>query len=185
MARIIAGEFGGRRLRTPEGTQTRPTTDRTRESLFASLEATADLDGGPFVDLFAGSGAVGLEALSRGAPYAYLIDDSPSARAAIQANVETLGLAARCTTLPMTAQASVSSLAGVAATTVFADPPYDLSSDDLGELLAALLEAGAMHQDATVVVERSRRTAWSWPTQFEALRDRRYGDARLWYGRPL
>ena len=185
MSRIIAGQFGGRRLRTPAGADTRPTTDRTREGLFSSLEATADLTEGPFLDVYAGSGAVGLEALSRGAPAAYFIERARPALAAIEANIAALQVASRATVLALPAESAARALRDVAATTAFLDPPYDVPPGEVSGVLAALAEHDALAVDATVVIERARREDWTWPTGFEALRDRRYSEARLWYGRRL
>lgn len=185
MTRIIAGHLSGRRLHTPQGKSTRPTSDRTREALFASLEATHDLTEGPFIDLYAGSGAVGLEAVSRGAPHAYLVDNARPAITTIKRNIADLALASRVTLLPVSAAAAVPQLAGTRASTVFADPPYAVSADDLADVLTGLLAADAIESDAVVVIERAAREEWTWPAGLEADRDRRYGEARLWYGRPL
>lgn len=184
MSRIIAGEFGGRRIAVPDGRTTRPTSDRTREALFSSLEATHDLDAGPFLDLYAGSGAVALEALSRGAPSAVLVESARPALQVIQQNVRSLGLAARVTVLAARVESAPARLAGVRAATVFVDPPYDDDAGALAEVLAELVSVEAIDRDALVVVERDRRGDWAWPAQIEAVRDRRYGETVLWYGRP-
>lgn len=185
MSRIIAGELGGRRIRTPEGRLTRPTSDRTREALFASLEATHDLHAGPFLDLYAGSGAVGLEAVSRGAPSAVLVEAGRAPAAIIEANIRELKVGDRVRLLTGRVETELPRLAGLRAATLFADPPYGDDGDALAALLGEIVEAGALDPDALVVVERDRRSSWSWPEQIEPLRDRRYGETVLWYGRPL
>ncbi|WP_153504745.1 16S rRNA (guanine(966)-N(2))-methyltransferase RsmD [Cumulibacter manganitolerans] len=185
MTRIIAGELGGRRLAVPGGRTTRPTSDRTREALFSSLEATHDLTSGPFLDLYAGSGAVALEALSRGAPSAVLVESARPALAVIERNVRDLGLGARATVVAGRVDAVAARLDGLGAATVFADPPYGDDAGELAALLDRLVGAGAVAPGAVVVVERDRRDPWRWPTSIEALRDRRYGETTLWYGSPL
>ncbi|WP_106849209.1 16S rRNA (guanine(966)-N(2))-methyltransferase RsmD [Blastococcus sp. Marseille-P5729] len=185
MSRIIAGELGGRRIAVPDGRATRPTSDRTREALFSSIEATHDLDGGLFLDLYAGSGAVALEALSRGAPSAVLVESARPALQAIERNVRDLRVADRVTVLAGRVESLTARLAGVRALTVFVDPPYDDDADALAALLGDLLAAEAIDCEALVVVERDRRAGWRWPPQIEPVRDRRYGETVLWYGRPL
>jgi len=184
VTRIVAGEYGGRVLKAPSGRATRPTSDRTREALFASIEATHELADGPFVDMYAGSGAVGLEAVSRGAPSAYFVESHPRAAAAIRANIAALGLGDRCTVIQQPAERTCEGGA-TDAQTVFVDPPYDLPGSDLAELLQRLLEQGLCRSNALLVVERAHRDAWTWPQAVKPLRDRRYGVAHLWYGLAL
>lgn len=185
MGRIVAGELGGRRITVPDGRTTRPTSERTREALFSSVEATHDLASGPFLDLYAGSGAVALEAISRGAPSAVLVESARPALAAIERNVRDLGVGARVTVIAGRVEAQLARLAGLCVTTAFVDPPYDDDSAALADLLGRLAEAGTFAPDALVVVERDRRDPWHWPPQLEGVRDRRYGETTLWYGRPL
>ena len=174
MTRIIAGTAGGRRLVVPSGTSTRPSSDRAREGLFSSLQSLTDLEGATFLDLYAGSGALGLEAVSRGAASATLVEDDPRALAAIRSNVDALGLVATVV------DGDVTRFLGQEPSpydVVFLDPPYDL---DVDPVLAALLPWLA--EDAVVVVER--RTRGSRPTVPAGLREersRRYGEATLWY----
>jgi 16S rRNA (guanine966-N2)-methyltransferase len=178
MTRIIAGSAGGRRIETPKGSDTRPTSDRVREALFSALEARDVLDGAAVLDLFAGSGALGLEAASRGAASVVLVD---SARAAVQVarrNAAALGLpAVRVVQAPV-----LRYLAGPAAPADLAllDPPYALDEDALAEVLRALdgehLAAGAL-----VVVERDARSPQPrWPPGWTADGVRRYGDTAVW-----
>lgn len=183
MTRIIAGRARGRRLTTPSGQDTRPTADRAREALFSSLESL--LGGWPgrrLLDLYAGSGAVGLEALSRGAAAAVLVDSAPKAVAAIRANVETLELAeAEVVAEPV--ERFVRTSPHLPYDVVFADPPYALPGAELLAVLADVVRFGYLAPGAVVVVERSSRdTPWLWPTGIEPGRERRYGEATLWYG---
>lgn len=174
MTRIIAGTHGGRRLQVPPRTTTRPTSDRAREGLFSSLQSLVDLEGATVLDLYAGSGALGLEAVSRGAASAVLVDDDPVAVRVLQANVADLGLTATVV------DASVARfLAGtpVRFDVVLADPPYD---EDVDPVLAGL--APWVADDGVLVLERrTRGPAPAVPEGFELARSRRYGEATLWY----
>jgi 16S rRNA (guanine966-N2)-methyltransferase len=182
VTRIVAGEVGGRRLAVPPGDRTRPTSDRAREALFGSLSALLELTGARVLDLYAGSGAVGLEAVSRGAAAALLVDSDARAAATATANAAALGLAGRATVRRDRVERV---LAGPPAPydLVFADPPYALAGDELDRILDRLAE-GWLAPDAVVVVERSSRGRGPrWPGRVEALRQRRYGEGTLWYGR--
>ncbi len=184
MTRIIGGAAGGRSITTPQGDGTRPTADRVREALFSSLESSlGTLHGATFLDVYAGSGAVGLEAASRGASWVTFVERDRAVSSLITANARTLGFD-DVDVMPVPAAALGRAQPRVRSTVAFLDPPYDVASDDLAQTLSALAGAGWLAQDAVVVVERSRRSgAWTWPTSFEAERDRRYGDTVLWYGR--
>jgi len=179
----VAGAAGGRRLAVPPGRNTRPTSDRTREALFSALAALTDLDGARVLDLYAGSGAVGLEALSRGAAHALLVEADPRAARVLRDNASTLSLAG--------AQVRADRVERLAEDTpdapydvVFADPPYALAADELAAVLSNLAEHGWFARDAVVVVERaSRDPEWLWPKPLVPLRTRRYGEGTLWYGR--
>ena len=183
MTRVIAGAARGRRLQVPPGDGTRPTSDRAREALFGSLESLLGAWAGRRVlDLYAGSGAVGLEALSRGAAHALLVESDPRAARTVAANVATLGLPGAEVRRGRVERVAAHGLPGPAYDVVFADPPYDLTDDELRTVLADLRPAVA--DAAVVVVERATRGgAWTWPAGFEELRSRRYGEATLWYGR--
>lgn len=182
MTRIIAGVFGGRRIATPPGNRTRPTSDRVREALFSRLEHEADLDGARILDLYAGSGALGLEALSRGAQRALFVDSAPPAARTITANIATLGARNRATV-------KVSPVAGALATppqgsfdVVFLDPPYDVEEFALAHVLAALVDNSWLVSGALVIVERSVRSSEPhWPEGLTPFDDRRYGETRLWW----
>ena len=183
MTRVIAGAARGRRLQVPPGDGTRPTSDRAREALFGTLESLLGAWAGLRVlDLYAGSGAVGLEALSRGAAHALLVESDPRAARTVAANVATLGLPGAEVRRGRVERVAAHGLPGPAYDVVFADPPYDLTDDELRTVLADLRPAVA--DAAVVVVERATRGgAWTWPAGFQELRSRRYGEATLWYGR--
>jgi len=189
MTRIIAGAHGGRRLAAPAGAQTRPTSDRVREAFFSALETMTDLEGARFADLYAGSGAVGLEALSRGAAFALLVESDPKAARIIRENIGMLRVGG-------SARLVAGKVGQVLATApedgpfdvVFADPPYALDDDELAEVQRALVDNGWLAADAVVVLERSTRTAvrgapLTWVDGITADRSRRYGETTLWYGR--
>ena len=185
MTRIIAGSTGGRKLAAPPGALTRPTTDPVREALFSALAAMIDLDGVRFADLYAGSGAVGLESLSRGADHALLVESDPRAARVIRENIATLraGPAARLVTGKV-AQVTAGPPEGGPYDVVFADPPYAVPDDELAVLQRALVEHGWLADDAVIVVERSRRDrSWAWVDGITADRSKRYGETTLWYGR--
>lgn len=184
MTRIIAGAHGGRRLAAPAGGQTRPTSDRVREALFSALDAMTDLDGARFADLYAGSGAVGLEALSRGAAYSLLVESEARAARVIRDNIVALkaGASARLITGKV-AHVLAGPPEGGPYDVVFADPPYAVTPADLTAVQEALVEHGWLAPDAVVVVERSSRSAMTWVDGITAERSRRYGETALWYGR--
>jgi 16S rRNA (guanine966-N2)-methyltransferase len=181
VTRIIAGDAGGRRLVVPAGRATRPTADRAREGLFSTLlSLRGPLVGARFLDLYAGSGAVGLEAASRGAAAVLLVERDPKAVRAIQANLTTLALpGAELRADPVD---RVLEDVGVQAfDVVFLDPPYD---DSVDEPLASLVRNDWLATDAIVCVERSSRDpSLVWPDGLEPLRSRRYGEGTLCYGR--
>lgn len=183
MTRIVAGRAGGRRLAVPPGNRTRPTSDRVREALFSALEATygGGLDGLRVLDLYAGSGALGLEALSRGAEHCLLVESDPRAAGVIRANIRQLGLPGAA----VVAAPVEKVLAGppdAPYDLVLADPPYAMVGTDLLRVLEALTR-GWLTPDAIVVVERDRRSPpVTWPDGIDAGRDRRYGETMLWYG---
>ena len=185
MPRIVAGAARGRRLAAPPGRGTRPTADRAREALFSALEAQlGSLAGRRVADLYAGSGAVGLEALSRGASAVVLVESDPAAVRSLRANVDTVGLPG-AEVVAGRVERVVSRPTGSAAyDLLFADPPYELTDDDLRAVLTAAADNGWLAADALLVVERATRGGeWSWPAGVDALRARRYGEATLWYGR--
>ncbi|WP_424892889.1 16S rRNA (guanine(966)-N(2))-methyltransferase RsmD [Streptomyces sp. XH2] len=185
MTRVIAGTAGGRRLSVPPGTGTRPTSDRAREGLFSTLESLlGTLHGTRVLDLYGGSGAVGLEALSRGAAHVLLVESDARAVRTIRENVRTLGLPGA----EVRAGKAEQIVAGPAPSTpydvVFLDPPYAVTDEALREILLTLRAGGWLADEALATVERSTRGGeFPWPDGFEALRARRYGEGTLWYGR--
>ncbi|MFJ4160314.1 16S rRNA (guanine(966)-N(2))-methyltransferase RsmD [Microbacterium testaceum] len=185
MTRIISGRAGGTVLDVPPK-GTRPTSDRVRESLFGALESAGLLDDARVADLFAGSGALGLESLSRGAASADLVELSAPAAALIRKNAERVKTAG-VTAPARVHKANVTTFLSASALEwdlVFLDPPYDLADGELTKALIAL--APRLHPDATVIVERAKRSAapeWA-AAGLEAERDRAYGDTTMWWGRP-
>ncbi|WP_430783973.1 16S rRNA (guanine(966)-N(2))-methyltransferase RsmD [Actinoplanes sp. G11-F43] len=185
MTRIIAGVHGGRRLSAPAGAHTRPTSDRVREAFFSALETMTDLPGARVADLYAGSGAIGLESLSRGADQALLVEADAKAARVIRDNIVTLkvGPAARLVTGKVL-QVLADPPAGGPYDVVFADPPYALGDDEVDTVQRHLVTSGWLAEDAVVVFERSRRSGpMSWVDGLTGDRTRRYGDTTLWYGR--
>jgi 16S rRNA (guanine966-N2)-methyltransferase len=186
MARVIAGEAGGRRLAVPDGRGTRPTSDRAREGLFATIVSlTGSLDGARVLDLYAGSGAVGLEALSRGAEHVLLVESEPRAARVIRDNIQAIGLAGAEV---LTDRVERVLARGPASTekydVVFADPPYALAGDEVSAMLQNLNDRGWLAPEALVIVERATRSGpVSWPAGLRPDRARRYGEATFWYGR--
>ncbi|MER7663454.1 MULTISPECIES: 16S rRNA (guanine(966)-N(2))-methyltransferase RsmD [unclassified Streptomyces] len=185
MTRVIAGTAGGRRLAVPPGTGTRPTSDRAREGLFSSWESLlGTLTGLRVADLYAGSGAVGLEALSRGASHALLVEADARAARIVRENVRTLGLPGAEVRTGKAEQIVTGPAPSDPYDVVFLDPPYAVTDDDLREILLTLRSEGWLADDAVVTVERSTRGGeFVWPQGFEPVRARRYGEGTLWYGR--
>lgn len=183
MTRIIGGSARGRRLKAPTGERTRPTSDRVREALFSSLDAElGSIAGLRFLDLYAGSGAVGLEARSRGAGVVTLVEQDRRTTSLIQENVRTLGF----TQVEVVAGAVARILGGPPRApydVVFLDPPYALSTHDVRADLTALVHEGWLADGAVVVVERSTRSGEvTWPPGLSPARSRKYGETTLWYG---
>jgi 16S rRNA (guanine966-N2)-methyltransferase len=177
VSRIIAGQARGRRLQVPPGPGTRPTSDRAREGMFSSLLTLVELDGARVLDLFAGSGALGLESLSRGAASATFVEDDPSALRALRANIDAVGLPGAFV-LADRVERFLATAAEPRYDVALLDPPYD---DDVLPVLEQLLPWLA--DDAVVAVERRTRSGeLAWPEGYSAVRSRRYGEATLWYG---
>ncbi|HEX2703993.1 MAG TPA: 16S rRNA (guanine(966)-N(2))-methyltransferase RsmD [Solirubrobacteraceae bacterium] len=168
--RVVAGEYGGRRIEAPRGRSTRPTSARTREALFSML---GDVSGTRVLDLFAGSGALGIEALSRGAAHATFVDSGQSAIAAISLNLGQLGLQQRALVERLDARQMLAR--GETYDLVFVDPPYSKAAD-LGPLLARELPA-RLSPGARVVSESDRRAPLE--LGLPTIRERRYGDTLI------
>jgi 16S rRNA (guanine(966)-N(2))-methyltransferase RsmD len=176
--RVIAGTVGGRKLVAPKG-GARPTQDRVKEALFSSLgDLVIDA---AVLDLYAGSGALGIEALSRGAAHAVLVETDAAAVTAIRLNVETTGFGPRATISQRPVDTFVKSGApGGPFDLVFLDPPYDLPAPEVASVLAGLAAAGAVEPGATVVIERGRGgEPVALPEGWDVRRERSYGDTLL------
>ncbi|MEB3366805.1 16S rRNA (guanine(966)-N(2))-methyltransferase RsmD [Saccharopolyspora mangrovi] len=178
MTRIVAGSAGGRRLEVPPK-GTRPTSERVREALFNSLETMLDIDGLRVLDLYGGSGALGLEALSRGAGHATFVEADRRAAQILKRNATALGFRdvrveqAKAEVLTATATAEPFDV-------VLADPPYDLPAELLQRVLDGLVANGWVGPGSVVIVERAVRSGDpDWPAPLDALRSKRYGDTAV------
>jgi len=181
--RVIAGAAGGRRLAVPGGVSARPTSDRAREGLFGTVVSEiGSLAGKNVLDLYAGSGAVGLEALSRGARDVLMVESDAQAVAVIRANIETVGLEGARVTRDRVERLLASQGRPDRYDLVFADPPYAMTTAAVTRVLT-LLTDGWLAPDALVVVERATRSGpVHWPPGYLPGKSRRYGEATFWYG---
>jgi 16S rRNA (guanine966-N2)-methyltransferase len=178
--RIVAGKFRGASLDAPKGLATRPTSDRVRQALFNVLEhgpARFDFEGARVLDLFAGTGALALEALSRGARYAVFIEEDAAARGAIRRNVEALSL----TGVTKIWRRDATKLGDAGALQrfdlIFCDPPY---GRELGErALASAVDGGWADDNAVAVIEERADAEIAWPAPFQEIDRRRYGDTLI------
>ena len=191
VTRIVGGALGGRRLLVPPGRGTRPTSERAREGLFNTLSAVLDLRGAAFADLYAGSGAVGLEAASRGAGRVLLVESDHRAAGIVRRNAANLTDNAADKTADKAVRVLTTAVERVAATApaggpydvVFADPPYRESDEQIDALLESLSTNGWLAENAVLVVERDRRSREPvWPAGVDTMKSRGYGEATLWYG---
>lgn len=182
MTRIIAGSLGGRRIETPSGSDTRPTSDRVRESLFARLDSLGMLADSNVLDLFAGSGALGLEAISRGATRAVFVERAGKAAQVVKKNIRALDLTDSCSVQVRAAQPAVEALAGSAERfdVIFADPPYPLGESELAQLLETA--AGLLKDDASLlVIERGARSPQpQLPHSLSVYAKSLHGETVLW-----
>jgi 16S rRNA (guanine966-N2)-methyltransferase len=185
MTRVIAGQARGRRLQVPSGRTTRPTGDRVREAMFAAAGSIlGSFDGTRVLDLYAGSGAAGLEALSRGAAHALLVEANPRSAQVIRANIAAVGLDDAQLVQDRVERVLSRGLAPGQEPydVVFADPPYALAGAELTSVLAAAGTRGWLAPGALVIVERaSRSEPLRWPDGFSPHQSRKYGEATLWY----
>lgn len=185
MTRVVAGTARGRRLVVPRGEATRPTSDRVREAVFSRLDHEGVLSGAWVLDLYAGSGALGLEAASRGAAQVWLVESATAALNACRRNVGALNLAG-VQVVASPVERVVTGAAVHPFDLVLMDPPYPLPEDDLTRVLALLVVGGWLAERAVVVVERSARGVEpSWPPGLERFDERRYGETRVWFAEPL
>ncbi|TRW45840.1 16S rRNA (guanine(966)-N(2))-methyltransferase RsmD [Georgenia yuyongxinii] len=194
MTRIVAGSAGGRTLQVPRN-GTRPTSERVREALFSRLEHLGVVDGACVLDLYAGSGALGLEAASRGAEHVTLVEAAKPAADLCRRNAAALGLGGRVDVVAAKVQAYLAG-APTTAQLVLLDPPYDVTEDDLAGVLARLageadgagpdgVAHGWLASDAVVVVERSKRSPEpTWPAGLRRAGRRAYGDTVMWFAEP-
>ncbi len=181
--RVIAGTYGGRRLLTPRGVSTRPTSDRVREALFSQLVSMSGPDlGRPAVlDAFAGSGALGIEALSRGALRATFVERDPRALAALRHNIDILGLDERTAVHPgdLFAHLRRETIVGGPFALLFLDPPYRINKSEVRGALHAMAEHGLLSPGSVLVWEHEVSEQVSWPYGFEPVSVRRYGDTAV------
>lgn len=186
MTRIIGGAWGGRRIGVPpQGT--RPTSDRVREAMFSSVTSTLARTGKTWdectvVDLYAGSGALGLEAASRGARDVVLVESARAAALVARANIDSLG-SSGVQISSMAAIEWAQSWRGAPRDLIFADPPYSVEDAELIELWQAMENHGLASDDALVIVERSTASANPLGVEWTVMDQRRYGDTVVWYGR--
>jgi len=183
MLRIIGGSLRGRRFAAPPGRHTRPTSDKVREAIFNALAGLVALEGARVLDLFAGSGALGLEALSRGAAHCTFVESHARTAAGIRAAAAALGLP-RDAVRVVAARAerwlhdAAGTPPGEAAALVLADPPY--AYGEHAALLAALADPPAVADGAVIVLETAARQALTPPARLELLRVKGYGDTQVW-----
>ncbi|MBF4462013.1 MULTISPECIES: 16S rRNA (guanine(966)-N(2))-methyltransferase RsmD [unclassified Rathayibacter] len=191
MTRIIAGFAGSLTLRVPRS-GTRPTSDRVREAVFSALEARDALDGATVVDLYAGSGALGLESASRGASSVVLVEREAraartageNARAILASAAANTVLRPRIEVVTASVRSFLDSSPALRVDTVFLDPPYDLGEEELASDLAGVMPL--LREDAVVVVERSSRSPEPrWPGGLERERRKDYGETTIWWASPV
>lgn len=176
--RIVGGRLRGRRLRVPAG-GVRPTSERAREAVFDMLSVRRDFDGIRVLDLYAGSGALGIEALSRGAAHALLVESDRRVAALMRSTVKDLGVSGAVVRTG-TVAAVLASGTNEPYDVVFSDPPYALDTAAVSADLAALVAGGWLRNEALVVLERSTRCPETpWPPGFSNVVSRRYGDTRM------
>lgn len=178
--RIVGGKFKGRSLSAPDGRDTRPTTDRVREAIFNRLEhgfPGFSIDGTRVLDLFAGTGALGLEALSRGSKHVHFIDNSDTARGTIRRNADTLGVIGQCKLWRRDAASLGSCTPMSPYSLVFLDPPY---GKELAERALKSLTTGSwLAENAVVVVEEAAKVDVAIPDELTLLGEHRYGDTKV------
>ena len=179
MTRIVAGSAGGRRLKVPpQGT--RPTSERVREALFNALESAGELRDARVLDLYAGSGALGLEALSRGAADAVFVESDRWAVPVLRANVTDVGIGG--VVRSGTVESVLAQPAEKPFDLVLADPPYAVDAARLGVMLTALAAGRWVVPEGLVIIERARRDGEpAWPAAFEPLRTMNHGDTALYW----
>lgn len=185
MTRIIGGDFRGRSIKVPDA-ETRPTSSRVREAIFSSVEhAVNGLDDLRVLDLFSGSGAFGIESISRGATEAVLIEKDLRAADTLHSNVANFGIK-NSRVVIADAFTEVSQKSGRGSfDVVFIDPPYSFEDEQVNALIRQLAENDWLNEYALIVVERGSRSQVVWPESVEELRKKVYGDTTIWYGQYL
>lgn len=175
--RVISGKCRGTHLMAPEGMTTRPTTDRIKETLFNMI--AFDLPSCQFLDLFSGSGGIGIESLSRGAAHAVFVDQGEAALSCIRGNLEKTRLTADATVLGMSAMQALNQLAHQKACfdIIFMDPPYAL--DGISEILAAIEKYGLLSEDGYIILERSSKTIVNLPQNLVLWKEKAYKTTTL------
>jgi 16S rRNA (guanine966-N2)-methyltransferase len=186
VTRIVAGRVGGRRITVPPR-GTRPTSERVREAVFSAVAARIELDGARVLDLYAGSGALGIEALSRGAAHALFVESDKRAAAVLRENLRSLDLPGQVRAATVASTVAASTVAGPDADgydLVLADPPYATPAAEVTAVIDALAGNGWLRPGALLVVERAARDGEiAWPGGVEPITTRRYGDTLVCYGR--
>jgi 16S rRNA (guanine966-N2)-methyltransferase len=185
MTRIIGGDFRGRSIKVPDA-ETRPTSSRVREAIFSSVEhAVSGLDDLRVLDLFSGSGAFGIESISRGAAEAVLIEKDLRAADTLHTNVANFGIKnARVVIADAFSEVAQKSGRGTF-DVAFIDPPYVFEDQDVNLLISNLVANDWLNDYALIVVERGSRSQVQWPESVEELRKKVYGDTSIWYGQYL
>jgi 16S rRNA (guanine966-N2)-methyltransferase len=185
MLRIVSGQFGGRRIQAPPGRGTRPTGEKVRAALFNALDQWLSLEDARVLDLYAGSGALGIEALSRGAAHVTFVESDPRTAALVRANLHSLAIpAGRATVVPQAALAWLRrAVAGPDTHLVLLDPPY--AAGETEAVLHALAQWPGLAPGGIVCVEAPARQEIAPPPGLEVLRTKRYGDTQLVFlGKP-
>ena len=180
--RVVAGRWGGRRIAAPDGRDTRPTSDRVREGIFSTVYSIiGSLEGHTVLDLYAGSGALGIEALSRGAAHVVFVESGSSALRAIAANLEALGADHASFSVVRSRVEALSSaaLGGRRASLLLADPPYRIDAAEFSQVLEGLGGGGALEDNTLAVYEHAALSQAMWPSGFREVRSRRYGDTAV------
>ena len=181
--RVVAGSLRGRQIAAPRGDATRPTSVRVREAVFSSLYSLSPtiFRGGRVLDAFAGSGALGIEALSRGCRSATFVEKDRAALDCLRTNVRSLGLAASARVVPgdSLALAARGALPGGPFALLLLDPPYRLDTRDVVALVGGLAARDLLELEALVVVEHSTGVAVEWPSEFRLVTRKRYGTTEV------
>lgn len=181
--RIVAGQFRGRKLTAPKGEATRPTTDRVREALFSSLvsQSAPNLGGGSALDAFAGSGALGFEALSRGMSHVTFIERDRAALSALRSNAEALNAGSIVSIVCGDAQllAARGAIPGGPFSLLLLDPPYRLDAGEVGKFIAALVARDLLEDGALIVYERAAGGSAEWPSDISLIATKRYGSTEI------